>query len=255
MSEFNKKIIGEKLIFSKYGYITYKYKNDIFFKIAKLTYELFENESFQYIFEPYYDVLSNLYVDIPGIDLSLKLKYYYRANFTPVFISERVTPKNRVNLREELLEQGFDYYHPFLLALDSKRQYSGDNLSLKSDDFYKENVLLIEKTKDLYKKIPSVIKNLAARNVFMLDGIQVDDSNREEHLSIYLKLYNHVSEYYKEKSKDYVGRKKQTISKELLIEIRRQHLNGIITLEEALNRTKLGSKSTYYRRLKEYDIE
>lgn len=255
MSEFNKKIINEKLIFSKYGYITYKYKNDLYFKIAKLTYELFENESFHYIFEPYYDVLSNLKVDIPGIDLTLKLKYYYRTNFTPVFISERITPKNRVNLREELLEQGFDYYQPFLLALDSKRRYSGDNLSLKSDDFFTKNVLPIEKTKDLYKKIPSTLKNLAARNDFIIDGTEINDNNRKEYLTIYLKLYENISAYYKEKSQDYVGRKKQNISKELLFEIRSQHLKGIITLDDALFRSGLGSKSTYYRRLKEYNIK
>ena len=54
-------------------------------------------------FEPYYDVLDAFpTLDIPGIDLSLKLKVYYRSNFMPVFVSERIIPKNRVNLQEEL---------------------------------------------------------------------------------------------------------------------------------------------------------
>ena len=255
MSAFNKKIVDKKVIFSKHGYITYKYNNNTYFKIAKLTYELFENESFHYIFEPYYDILSNLNIDIPGIDLSLKLKYYYRTNFTPVFISERITPRNRVNLQEELLEQNLDYYQPFLLALDSKREYGGDKLSLKSDDFFKKNASPIIETKDLYKKIPNIFKNIAARNNFIIDGIEINDTNRAEYLTIYLKLYENIRDYYKEKSQAYVGRKKQNISKELLYEIRKQHLNGIITLDDALSRSGLGSKSTYYRRLKDYNIE
>lgn len=255
MSDNNQKIIGEKLIFKDSGFITFKYKNNIYFKIAKLTYERFENESFQYTFEPFYDVIEKLNISIPGIDISLKLKYYYRTNFTPVFISERITPKNRINLREELLEQGFDYHQAFLLALDSSKSYSGDKLSLKSDDFFEMTVQKYEETKDLYKKIPKVLKNLAARNIFELDGVIVDDSNRREYLEIYLNLYETISFYYKEKSSNYVGRKKQIISKELLSEIRSQHLNGIITLEEALFRSGLRSKTTYYRRLKEHKIK
>src|SRR5690554_3749077 len=103
MNEYAMRITDSKVIYSNYGYISYNYKSGIFFKIAKFTYELFENESFQYIFEPFYDVLDAFdNLEIPGIDLSLRSKEYIRANLTPVFVSERVPPKNRVNINEVL---------------------------------------------------------------------------------------------------------------------------------------------------------
>lgn len=253
MNEMTKKIENEKLIFSKWGYITYQYNKNLFFKIAKLTYEMFDNEQFQYIFEPFYDVLEIIKVDIPGIDLTLKQKYYHRVNLTPVFISERITPKNRVNLRDELKQQNMDYYQPFMLALDSKRVYGGDNLSLKSESFYDENVPLYYSQKDLFKDIPLTIKNLAARRNFVLNQIEVTDQNRMYFLNIYLHLYQKISQYYTDKKKKHVGREKKTISNELLLEIRDQYAYGVITIEEAIDRSKLGSKSTFYRRLQELE--
>lgn len=98
-------------------YITYQYNKDLFFKLAKLTFERFDDESFQYIFKPYYDIIDSFDdIDIPGIDLSIQREEYYRVNLTPVFITKRVVPKYRVNLHEVLNELGLDYYQSFLLA-------------------------------------------------------------------------------------------------------------------------------------------
>lgn len=253
MNEIIMKIDNVKVIYQNFGYITYKYNKSLYFKVAKLIYERFEGESFQYTFEPFYDVLDILKIGIPGIDLSLRRKVYYRSNITPVFISERITPKNRVNLRDELKRQGMDYYQPFLLALDSKFSYSGDKLSLKSQDFFNREVSSYKNIKDLYKNIPLTLKNLAARNIFMIDDTKITDQNRYYYLKIYLGLYKNITEYYVEKNKKSRGRNKQVISDELLTEIRNQHLHGIISINEAISRSGLGSKSTFYRRLKELE--
>lgn len=254
MNEHSKKIIDSKLIYSNYGYISYRFNEDIYFKVAKLSYELFENEEFQYHFIPYYDVLDALEtLDIPGIDLSLRLPSYYRSNITPSFVSERITPRNRVNLYEELKEQNIDYYQPFLLLLDSKRTYGGDNLSLKSDSFYTKKIGILKNTSDIYKIIPANLKKLAAREYFQIGKIDVNDDNRCILIKNYLYLFSMISEYYNKKSKGSSGRKRQEISFVTLKEIRNQHRHGIITIDEAVRRSGLGSRSTFYRRLKELE--
>lgn len=252
MNELSRKITGIKIIYNKEGYITYKYNDKLYFKVAKLTFERFEDESFQYTYEPYYDVLDCLNIDIPGIDLTLKKEKYYRVNMTPVFISERSVPRNRVNLLEELKSEGLDFYHPFLFVLDSNKVYGGDRLTLKSETFFNNLVPPYKDEKDLYKNIPRVLKNLGARRTIEIDNVEVNDSNRYYFFKIYLQLYKKISYMYSEKK---VGKNKKTISKVLLSEIRNQHVNGIITIDEAVKRTKLGSKSTYYRRIKELGID
>ncbi len=252
MNEYIKEITNLTTIYSNYGYISYKYNDDIYFKIAKLTYKKFLNEEFQYIFEPYYDVL-NVFpnLDIPGIDLSLKQDVYYRSNITPVFVSERITPKNRVNLQEELKEQNMDFYHPFLLLLDSKRTYGGDKLSLKSDAFYEKQVSGFKKTTDLYKNIPLILKQLAARSDVLIEDIEVTKHNRETLIKNYLFLYQSVSKYYDQKSKGSRGRKRKEVASVVLLEINNQYKHGVITIDEAVKKSGLGSKETYYRRLRE----
>ena len=253
MNEQITKINGVKTIYTNFGYITYQYNKSLYFKVAKLTYEKYEDESFQYVFEPFYDALDVLKIDIPGIDLTLRKELYYRVNLTPVFISERTTPKNRVNLRDELKDQNMDYYQPFLLALDSRFVYSGDRLSLKSENFFDKHVPLYKKNSDVYKDIPLALKNLAARRKFTIDDTEIDGQNRLYYLKIYLSIYKNMSHYYSEKKTKDIGRSKHTISDELLVEIRNQFVHGIISIDEAIKRSGLGSKSTFYRRLKELE--
>jgi len=252
MSENSTKIKDSKLTYTHYGYISYRYR-EIFFKVAKLTYELFENESFQYIYEPYYDVINAFeHFDIPGLDLSIKESVYYRTNMTPVFISERVTPKNRVNLIEELKTYNMDYYQPFLLLLDSKNVYGGDKLSLKSHDFYLDLMDQTKDTKDVYKNIIYTLRRLGARIDFNIGEIQVNFDNRTLLIQNYLHLYDMVAMYYENKSKNSRGRKKKSVSWIVLREIQKQYKNGLITMDEAVEKSGLGSRRTYYRRIKEF---
>jgi len=256
MNERAIKIENKKLVFSNYGYISYKYKDGLFFKIAKFKYELFENEEYQYIYEPYYDILSVFdQIDIPGIDLSLRETKYYRTNMTPIFVSERVTPKNRVNLHDELREQNVEYYQPFSLLLDSKKTYGGDKLTLKSEHFYAEQIMTIEETKDLYKTVSSTLKKLAARISMKIGQIEVTDENRGLLIKNYLYLYDIVSHYYDQKSKGTPGRKKQEISFVVLQELRNQYVHGLISIDEAVKKSGLGSRRTFYRRLEEYETK
>lgn len=251
MNEHRKPIKDSKLIYSNQGYITYREKG-IDFMIAKLTYELFENESYQYTFEPFYDVIDAFDgLDIPGNDLELREKHYYRTNMTPVFISERVIPKNRVNLLEEMKAYQVEYYQPFLMLLDSNRIYGGDHLSLKSTSYYQNIIGTMIETKDVYKSISNTLKKLASRVEFTIGQIQVNESNRTILIRNYLHLYGLVSNYYENKIKAHRGRQKQVSSLVVLKEVHKQYKHGLISIDEAVKKSGLGSKRTYYRRVKE----
>lgn len=253
MSEQYVPIKNSKLIYTNHGYITYRLSG-IDFMIAKLTYELFDNEEFQYIFEPFYDVIDAFDIlDIPGIDLDLRQSIYYRSNMTPSFISERIIPRNRVNLLEEMKAYHIDYYQPFLMLLDSNKTYSGDRLTLKSMNHYQNILDEITESKDIYKNISNTLKRLASRDLFNLGDIKVDTSNRTLLIRNYLYLYGLVSRYYENKTKNYRGRQKQKTSFIVLKEVHKQYKNGLITIDDAVEKSGLGSKRTYYRRIKELE--
>lgn len=251
MNELNKPVENSVSIYHNEGYITYQWHN-LSFKIALLTFDLFSDETFQYVFEPYYDVIDAFEgLEIPGLDLTLRQTKYHRVNMTPVFVSERITPKNRVNLIEELKEYSLDYHQPFLLLLDSKKQYGGDQLSLKSESYFSSLSLEQLDTSDLYKSIPKTLQNLASRKNFTIGDIHVTDFNRTVLIKNYCHLFEKVSDYYRLKSKRNRGRKKQSVPFIMLEENHKLYSNGVITIEEAVKQSGLSSKRTYYRRIKE----
>ncbi len=61
-------------------------------RICKITYIEHSMESFEYVFEPNYDVINSLqeFHGIPGIDLSLHKDRYVRKRILPVLIGERI---------------------------------------------------------------------------------------------------------------------------------------------------------------------
>lgn len=68
--------------FESRGTICLKGQNNFIYKICKITYRLFEDESFEYVFEPNYfliDLLDSKYFQgIPGLNLDLKKQEYIR---------------------------------------------------------------------------------------------------------------------------------------------------------------------------------
>ena len=83
-------------------------------QVGRITYESFENEEFQYIITPFWEMIDTLsarvFQGIPGIDMDLRLEHYYRVNYEPVFITERTPGRNREDLWELLDSVGLDYY-------------------------------------------------------------------------------------------------------------------------------------------------
>ena len=71
--------------------------------VAQIDYQEFDEENFQYIFTPYWEIVDGLpasvFQGIPGIDMELRLKSYYRVNYIPTFISERTPSEGREDIR------------------------------------------------------------------------------------------------------------------------------------------------------------
>ncbi len=253
MNEKNTPITNLDCIYSVFGYITIPIAKSVYFKIAKLTYELFEDESYQYIFKPYYDAIKAIgnKADIPGINLELRQNKYYRVNMIPVFISDRTFPKSRVEARKLLKERNLNYYNPMLWLLDSNYTYTGDSLLLKSQEFFNERPK-IKESKNIYRHILSILQNLGARCEFNIGDIEVDDSNRLVLIQAYLNQYRLIEKtYYKKMSKN-IGRSKIEVPIVLMKEVTFLYERKIISLREAMKRTGIKSEATFYRRLKEY---
>ena len=105
--------------------------------IGKITYELFWNEEFQYIISPFWEIIdtlsSSVFQGIPGIDMELRLKNYYRVNYVPVFITERTPGPNRVDLWELMDSVGLTYYDRLEWLIRTELRASCDNLVVERD--------------------------------------------------------------------------------------------------------------------------
>lgn len=256
MNEKNTPIINVDCIYSTYGYITLPVGKSLYFKIAKLSYELFEDESYQYIFEPNYDVIDGLGIvaDIPGINLELRKEKYYRVNLIPIFISDRTFPRSRVEAMKLLKERNLNYYSPILWLMDSNYTYTGDSLLLKSDKFFDE-LEAIKESKNIYRHILYVLQNLGLRKKFNIGDIVVNDSNRAFLIKIYMNEYKLIKETYYKKLNRNTGRSKTNIPIVLMKEVVFLYEKKIISTKEAMDRIGVKSESTFFRRLKEYRLQ
>ena len=100
--------------------------------VAQIDYQEFDEENFQYVISPYWEIVDGLpasvFQGIPGIDMELRLKDYYRVNYIPTFIAERTPSENREDLWELLESVGLDYYDRFEWLLRTKMRAANDNL-------------------------------------------------------------------------------------------------------------------------------
>jgi len=252
-----------KRIYSLSGEICFAYTKATLFKVAKITYELFEDESYQYIFEPYYDVIDGLvFIDwggIPGIDLDLRRERYYRVGVIPTFISERTPSPNRVNLKEELQRANLDYLNRLQWLINTDTVYTGDKLVVQQEGF---NNFTGFSTKSAQWHALSVLQLLGMRLSIDIDGIHFFNQERSTLIKVYLNEYEFLATKRRQRqnvgqmeAKErgvYAGRKPIEVSLPLLDEVRGKLKAGRITLKEALEITKL-SKATLYRRFKELE--
>lgn len=100
--------------------------------VGKIEYQHFDDESFQYIISPLWDIIDGLpttiFAGIPGIMMEKRLENYYRVNYVPVFITERTPSPNREDLWELLESVDLDYYDRLEWLIRTPMRAANDNL-------------------------------------------------------------------------------------------------------------------------------
>lgn len=228
---------------------------------------------------------AKVFQGIPGIDMDMRLSHYYRVNYTPIFITERTPSKNREGLWKLLESVGLDYYDRFEWLLRTNMKAANDNLIVEKRRMEQK---VVEYTADIIndlqygdKVIIDSIESLGntstsfSNNLFTLVTNGVDIVTREGlvlidinsrysivNIAIASRLLKY-QEYVKKqqngidkakKEGKYQGRKPIVVDEEILREVVKELDKGIINVAEAMRRTGINSRSTFYRKLKKYDI-
>ncbi len=241
------------------------------YKIAKIEYTEREDESFVYVFTPYYPVIDLLsppnFQGIPGLNLDLHKPQYVRENIVPVFISERAPNKNREDLWTLLESVDMKYLNQLEWLMRTKLRYSGDRLYvrrlLSGDE--KQCVELADPAEhDRARTIcQRILQVICLGHDVRASGYSIDDSNRKAFYALLISLYRKEIEYPKTRRREgtrkaaaagkYRGRQRIRIDDTKAIEVLGQFRQGKLTEAQALE--KLGiSRATFYRRLKEYGM-
>lgn len=246
------------------GLICIKNKINIEFAVCKIEYILWEDETFKYIFTPYYDVISllesNIFQGIPGLEIDLKKKEYIRENVIPTFIAERVPSEKREDYYELIQKVGMNYMNPVDYLIKTQGKYSGDNLYVK--EFTERKNVVID---DVVKKsntlgvIKIMLDNLAYGNKIVLNDRTIENSIDifQTLTYIYQKGYDEIKEKQRlgrdeaKKMGNYRGRKAIEIDKLLFLEQVEQLDSKIITIDKVLKNLKI-SRATFYRLKKKY---
>lgn len=209
--------------FESVGTICLKGQNNFIYKICKITYRLFEDESFEYVFEPNYFLIDLLYSKyfqgIPGLNLDLKKQEYIRKNIIPTFISERVPQKNREDFYELLEKLNMKSMDPIEYLIRTDEQYFGDNLF----------VIPYESKKKVF------INNINGNktNIFIMKQILEAICNGGEHFGDYKREYNdeRKREFCKQKGIEFISipnsfAKSYETIKEILLSILKKDYKG-----------------------------
>lgn len=254
--------------------------------IAQIDYLEFDEENFQYVISPYWEIIDGLptsvFQGIPGINMELRLKNYYRVNYIPTFIAERTPSENREDLWEILNSVGLDYYDRFEWLLRTDMRAANDNLivrrrrtknkiakfspSIISELQYGD--LLIANSLEQFADTASGFSDIMFKilingiDVITPDGkVLIDKTSRAEMLpfiitqrTISLKEREKKQQQGIEKAKrngKYTGRKRIETDEHTLRQVASELETGLLSVEEAMQRVNLKSKSTFYRRLRE----
>lgn len=240
------------------GLICVRDELNIEYVVSKIEYVLNEDETFQYIFTPYYDVTDllkpSIFQGIPGLELELRKEVYERNNILPTFISERVPSKKREDYNELLESLKLEYMDPIEYLIRTNQIYSGDSLYVKRFE-ERENIVIDEKKKyNNFGLFKIILDNIAKGNkVSLEDGTKINTPEVFAALKLlYSKTYKDILakqqkgiEFAKENGK-YKGRKPQKVDRLQFLEVNEKVEKGLFTAKEAAK--KLGiSIDKYYR--------
>lgn len=267
------------------GIIKAVMKNGDKVSVAQIDYQEFDEENFQYVISPYWEIVDGLpasvFQGIPGIDMDLRLKDYYRVNYIPTFISERTPSESREDLWELLDSVGLDYYDRFEWLLRTSMRAANDNLIVErrrmeetvkqfasgviSGLQYGDKVIVesLETIADTTAGLADGMFSIIAGGVDVVtqSGQVLVDAMTRAAMVPYMITQRIISrreratnrqegiEQAKKKGK-YTGRKPIEVDENALRQVAGELDEGLITVEEAMKRVKINSRSTFYRKLR-----
>lgn len=256
--------------------------------VAQIDYQEFDEENFQYVICPYWEIIDGLpasvFQGIPGIDMNLRLDRYYRVNYIPTFIAERTPSENREDLWEILESVGLDYYDRFEWLLRTTMRSANDNLIVErrresqivqefstgmlSELQYGDKIVVdsMESIADTTAGFSDKIFTAATYGVDVVcksGQVLVDVVTRASIVPIVVtqrmitrreqaETRRNGIEQAKKDGK-YTGRKPIEVDEEVLRQVQQELKEKLITVEEAMRRTKIASKATFYRRVRALD--
>ena len=256
--------------------------------VAQIDYQEFDEENFQYVISPYWEIVdvlpASVFQGIPGIDMDLRLETYYRVNYIPTFIAERTPSENREDLWEILESVGLDYYDRFEWLIRTPMRAANDNLIVErrrtkqvvekyttgilSTLQYGDKVIVdsMEAIADTTAGFADEIFTVITNGVYIISEsgqMLVDITTRSSMIPIiiaqkiiaqreYAKNRRSGIEQAKKQGK-YTGRKPIEVDEKVLRQVNQELKAGLISVEEAMKRTKIGSKSTFYRKVRALD--
>ena len=267
------------------GIIKAVMKNGDKVSVAQIDYQEFDEENFQYVISPYWEIVDGLpasvFQGIPGIDMDLRLKDYYRVNYIPTFISERTPSESREDLWELLESVGLDYYDRFEWLLRTSMRAANDNLIVErrrmeetvkqfasgviSGLQYGDKVIVesLETIADTTAGLADGMFSIVAGGVDVItqSGQVLVDAMTRAAMVPYMITQRIISrreraanrqegiEQAKKQGK-YTGRKPIEVDENALRQVARELDEGLITVEEAMKRVKINSRSTFYRKMR-----
>ena len=253
--------------------------------VAQIDYQEFDEENFQYVISPYWEIVDGLpasvFQGIPGIDMDLRLKDYYRVNYIPTFIAERTPSESREDLWELLESVDLDYYDRFEWLLRTKMRAANDNLIVErrrieetvgqftsgiiSGLQYGDKVIVesMESIADTTAGLTDGMFNIVTSGIDVVteSGQVLVDSITRAAMIPYMVAQRIMSRRERislqqagieqaKKDGKYAGRKPTPVDENVLRQVAKELDEGIITVEEAMKRTKINSRSTFYRKLR-----
>ena len=267
------------------GIIKAVMKNGDKVSVAQIDYQEFDEENFQYVISPYWEIVDGLpasvFQGIPGIDMELRLKDYYRVNYIPTFISERTPSESREDLWELLDSVGLDYYDRFEWLLRTNMRAANDNLIVErrrmeetvkqfasgviSGLQYGDKVIVesLETIADTTAGLADGMFSIVAGGVDVVtqSGQVLVDAMTRAAMVPYMITQRIISRRERaanrqegieqaKKNGKYTGRKPIEVDENTLRQVAKELDEGLITVEEAMKRVKINSRSTFYRKLR-----
>lgn len=254
------------------------------FSVGEISYERFDDQNFQYIISPFWDLITYLPVEIfqgiPGINLTLKKEHYYRVNMTPAFIRIRTPSPSREDLWDLLEEVHLDYYDRFEWLLRSEKRCGDDNLIVvrkrpprsfdnTSDlnDIQPGDQLNLNKMYDVSSKNSELTYSIyralmSGAKIYIRSELRfLTQTERESMLYLLREMLEYNDHYSVIRQKEgirlakakgkYHGRKRIPVDPLLLKRTEYEFRQGQLSEKDAMNVLNIHSRSTFYRRLKE----